>query len=94
MTVETGPNASTSCTALAPNGFYVPPGDAAALRRSIEYLLDHPAEREALGAAGRATVSELFTVDQFVARMCDLVRAATGRSPHEAAAARFGGVDA
>jgi glycosyltransferase involved in cell wall biosynthesis len=65
---------------IEPNGFYVPPGDAPALRRAIVYLLDHPAERSRLGAAARHAMERLLTVDQFAARLRELVdeaRAAT-----------------
>lgn len=58
---------------LDPSGFYVPPGDAAALRRAIAYLLEHPEERARLGAAGRRTVERLMTVDHFAERMRELV---------------------
>jgi glycosyltransferase involved in cell wall biosynthesis len=58
---------------LEPSGFYVPPGDAAALRRAIGYLLENPEERARLGSAGRRTVERLMTIDQFVERMNDLV---------------------
>jgi glycosyltransferase involved in cell wall biosynthesis len=58
---------------LAPNGFYVPPRDPAALRRAIIYLLDHPTERAQLGAAGRRAVEQLMTVDQYAARLGELV---------------------
>jgi glycosyltransferase involved in cell wall biosynthesis len=61
---------------LEPNGFYVPPGDAEALNRAITYLLDHPEERARLGAAGRRLATHLFTVDDFAARIRDLVRSA------------------
>jgi len=54
---------------LEPNGLYVPPGDPAALRRAILYLLDHPEERRRLGMAGRRTIERLLTVDQFADRM-------------------------
>lgn len=60
---------------VEPNGFYVPPGDEDALRRAINYLLDHPAERAQLGRAGRDLVTSLFTVDDFAARIAELVRA-------------------
>jgi glycosyltransferase involved in cell wall biosynthesis len=68
---------------VEPNGFYVPPGDAAALRRAIVYLLDHPGERSRLGAAGRRAVERLMTVDLFAARLRELVEQA---SPAQAAA--------
>jgi glycosyltransferase involved in cell wall biosynthesis len=58
---------------LEPNGLYVPPGDAIALRRAIVYLLDHPEERARLGMAGRRTAERMLTVDKFAERMSDLV---------------------
>jgi len=51
------------------NGFYVPPGDAVALRNAIVYLLEHPEERAQLGRAGRRTVEQLLTVDLFAERI-------------------------
>jgi glycosyltransferase involved in cell wall biosynthesis len=51
------------------NGLYVPPNDPAALRRAIEYLLDHPDERARLGAAARRTVERFMSVEHFAARM-------------------------
>jgi glycosyltransferase involved in cell wall biosynthesis len=61
---------------LQPNGFYVPPGDSAALRRAIVYLVDHPEERRRLGESGRRSVQQLMTVDHFVQRIADLVEQA------------------
>jgi len=61
--------------AAEPNGFYVPPADADALRRAITYLLDHPAERERLGRAGRKLVERILTIEQFADRMRDLLTA-------------------
>jgi glycosyltransferase involved in cell wall biosynthesis len=63
-------------TVIEPNGFYVPPHDPAALRRAIVYLLDHPAERARLGAAGRRAVEQLLTVDHFAQRLRDLIHEA------------------
>ncbi|MGE3267709.1 MAG: glycosyltransferase family 4 protein [Chloroflexota bacterium] len=54
---------------VEPNGLYVPPSDPAALRRAIEYLLDHPDERARLGSAARRTVERFMTVEHFAARM-------------------------
>ena len=65
--------------ALEPTGFYVPPQDPTALRRAIAHLLNQPEERQRLGAAGRQTVERLLTVDQFAARIGQLVDAAAGR---------------
>jgi glycosyltransferase involved in cell wall biosynthesis len=62
---------------LESSGFYVPAGDPNALRRAIVYLLDHPAERARLGAAGRRTVEQLLTVDQFTSRIVELVEQAS-----------------
>jgi glycosyltransferase involved in cell wall biosynthesis len=65
--------ASSSGVDPEPNGFYVPPGDHAALRRAIAYLVAHPEEREQLGAAGRRTAEELVTVELFAARVRSIV---------------------
>jgi glycosyltransferase involved in cell wall biosynthesis len=54
---------------VEPNGLYVPPGDPVALRRAIDYLLDHPDERARLGMAARQTVERFMRVEQFAARM-------------------------
>src|SRR6266540_6845499 len=61
---------------VEPNGFYVPAGDSEGLRRAIQYLLDHPAERRVLGDAGRRAVERFLTVDQFAERMSALVEQA------------------
>ncbi len=61
---------------LEPSGFYVPPSDPQALRRAIVYLLEHPEERARLGAAGRRAVEQLTTVDQYAARLEQLLDAA------------------
>ena len=58
------------------NGLYVPPGDPQALRSAIVDLLDHPAERRQLGAAGRRAVERLMTVDHFARRIRILVERA------------------
>ncbi len=79
---------------LEPNGFYVPPGDAAALRRAIVYLLDHPELRAQLGAAGRRAVERLMTVEQYAQRLRALVEqacAAPAATEGQAARARARG---
>jgi glycosyltransferase involved in cell wall biosynthesis len=58
---------------IEPNGFYVPPNDPGALRRAIEYLLDHPEERARLGAAGRRIVERVATLERYVERLSELV---------------------
>jgi len=65
-----------------PTGFYVPPEDPSALRRAIVYLMEHPEERQRLGAAGRKTVERLLTVDQFGVRMRELVHGVAGVESH------------
>jgi glycosyltransferase involved in cell wall biosynthesis len=67
---------------IEPTGFYVPPEDPDALRRAIDYLMEHPDERHRLGLAGRDTVERLLTVDKFAERMRHLVdAAASGQAP-------------
>jgi len=56
-----------------PSGHYVAAGDADALRRSISYLLEHPAQRHALGAQGRLVAEQLLSLDKFVSRAVCLV---------------------
>lgn len=72
---------------LEATGIYVPPADPAALRRAIDFLLDHPAERARLGAAGRRIVERLLTVEQFAARCRALVEAAWADGDRTAPAA-------
>jgi glycosyltransferase involved in cell wall biosynthesis len=67
-------------------GFYVPPGDPESLRRAVAYLLDHPVERGRLGRAGRRLAVELFNVDEFAARIRELVWSVTEGAPRRAAA--------
>lgn len=73
--------AGHSDDALEPNGFYVPPGDPDALRRALDYLLEHPEERLRLGQAGRRTVERLMTVEQFAARFGSLIEQVARTEP-------------
>jgi glycosyltransferase involved in cell wall biosynthesis len=66
---------------IEPNGFYVPRSVPGALRRAIEYLLVHPAERANLGAAGRRTVERLAGLEQYVERLRVLVDQSIAASP-------------
>jgi len=66
---------------VEPNGFYVAPKDAGALRAAMTYLLDHPEERARLGRAGRQLAERLFSLDGFAERMSDLVRDTVGAQP-------------
>lgn len=57
----------------AGGGVLVPPGDATALAEAVGRLLTTPAEREALGAAGRIAATT-FAVPRLVARTLDVYR--------------------
>jgi glycosyltransferase involved in cell wall biosynthesis len=54
-------------------GVLVPPGDATALAEAVGRLLTAPAEREALGVAGR-NAATTFAVPRLVARTLDVYR--------------------
>jgi glycosyltransferase involved in cell wall biosynthesis len=56
------------------HGLLVPFGDTAALARGVESLIADPARRAALGAAGRARATELFSADRIVGRYVDYYR--------------------
>jgi glycosyltransferase involved in cell wall biosynthesis len=86
--------AETAGVEIQPNGFYVPPNDPGALRRAIEYLLDRPAERERLGAAGRSSVERLAGLEQYVERLRALVDAAISESGRHAPVATAGAAPA
>jgi glycosyltransferase involved in cell wall biosynthesis len=86
--------AETAGVEIQPNGFYVPPNDPGALRRAIEYLLDRPAERERLGAAGRSSVERLAGLEHYVERLRALVDAAIPESGRHAPVATAGSVPA
>src|SRR5262249_1590333 len=49
-------------------GFLVSPCDPQALTDAVRYLLQHPAQGEALGAAGRQRVEQYFTAEQMACR--------------------------
>jgi glycosyltransferase involved in cell wall biosynthesis len=56
------------------NGLYVPPGDAAALRRAITDLLDHPDKAARLGSNARRTIESAMSLDQWVDRVSAVIR--------------------
>ncbi|HEY8943760.1 MAG TPA: glycosyltransferase family 4 protein, partial [Polyangiaceae bacterium] len=64
-------------------GVYVPPGDAKALRATIQRLLANPAQIAQIGAAARKFMEDEAGLDRFVQRVVQAVRAGH--------AARFGG---
>ncbi len=63
------------------NGRLVPVDDVDALATAVGQLLDDPAARAALGAAGARTVNEHFTLDRIGVMLTDLYAdlASTGR---------------
>jgi len=66
--------AASSPQALGPHGFYVPPGDAPALRAALRYLLDHPEEAAEFGRRGRALIVDGLSTDYFVRRVVAAVQ--------------------
>jgi glycosyltransferase involved in cell wall biosynthesis len=58
------------------SGFIVEPGEHAALQSRLEWLAAHPAEANAMGAAGRARVLAQFQWPDVVERCLDAYRAA------------------
>lgn len=65
-----------SAAAQGQTGFYFPVGDADELRSILRWLVDHPDEAAAVGQQGRVTVSEVYGLDAYVARIAASVRAA------------------
>ena len=55
------------------HGVYVPPGDPAALRATIERLLEHPDEAGRMGRAGREAVERTYSLDRYVAQVAGIV---------------------
>jgi len=58
------------------SGFIVEPGDSATLRSRLEWLVAHPVEASAMGAAGRERVLARFQWPDVVERCLDAYRAA------------------
>src|SRR5262249_51336805 len=58
-----------------------PPGDKAALARQTRRLLDDPALRQRLGAAGRRRAAERFSAAAMVGRYAELYRTAAAFFP-------------
>jgi glycosyltransferase involved in cell wall biosynthesis len=51
------------------SGVCVPPGDVSALARALAELLADPAKQRRMGAAGKRTVSERFSVERHVSAL-------------------------
>ena len=62
------------------NGIYVPPGDAAALRRSITELLASPSRAAELGASARRTIESQMSLDLWADRIAAVVRQVAGQA--------------
>ena len=54
-------------------GFLSPPGDAAALARTIQNLLDNPSKAAAAACAGQAHAREMFTIQATTARIAKVI---------------------
>lgn len=60
------------------DGLLIPPDDPAALSKAIEQLLDHPSQREQLGAAGSTHIRNNLTWDDACAKFEQLYEKALG----------------
>ncbi len=58
------------------SGLFVPPGDARALARALDELLDDPVRQQAMGEAGRSMVAERFSPERHVAALLEAYGAA------------------
>ena len=67
-------------------GMYVRPGDAAALREAMRYLLERPDVATRMGAAGRAYVEAELSLDRFVDRVSAVIAPAATSSARQALA--------
>ena len=65
-------------------GLTVPPRDPAALAAALRTLLDDPALRARLGAAGQARAARLFSVDAMASATLDLYRSLLGTGQRDA----------
>ncbi len=68
-------------------GIYVPPGDPAALRAAIDYLLQHPEEATRMGRNGRRRVEQLMSLQIYTDRLSDIVRETIAAEAQPAGAA-------
>jgi glycosyltransferase involved in cell wall biosynthesis len=61
------------------NGVYVPVGDSSALRAAMVNLLQHPEEAARLGANARRTIESTMSLELWVDRLSQVVRAVGAR---------------
>jgi glycosyltransferase involved in cell wall biosynthesis len=64
-------------------GILVPPGDADALARAVNVLLDDPALLVAYGAAGRRAAERLFDADRNYRKVFDVIKRSIDEFPGE-----------
>lgn len=64
-------------------GLLTPSGDPEAVARSVLWLLDHPAEAEAMGRQGRAVVRDLFDQTEMCRSLDEIYRGLLGLPPEE-----------
>jgi glycosyltransferase involved in cell wall biosynthesis len=78
--VATAVDGTSEVVVNGKTGLTVPPGDAEALAKAISQLLRNPAERRALGAAGRQWVLEKFSEKAQVRRTQELYLSVLGKA--------------
>ncbi|WP_347059038.1 glycosyltransferase [Blastococcus sp. HT6-30] len=71
-----------SATAQGQTGLHVPVGDAGELRSVLQWVADHPEEAAAVGQRGRATVTEIYRVEDYVGRIAAAVRSGFAEEKH------------
>jgi glycosyltransferase involved in cell wall biosynthesis len=71
-------------------GMYVPPGDPAALREAIAWVLGHPTEARRIGSEARRYVEREASLEGFVARIAGIVQADARRRMDPARTQRVG----
>jgi glycosyltransferase involved in cell wall biosynthesis len=62
-------------------GLLVPPRDPRALAEAVRYLLCHPAQAQALGAAGRRRVEQYFTVERMACQTLQVYKRMLADAP-------------
>ena len=59
-------------------GFLVPPGDPLSLGQKIRWLLDHPAEAQAMGQRARIAAQHIFSTNSYIGGYRELLTIAHG----------------
>lgn len=71
-TVVTDTGGTAELVVDGETGFVVPPGDAVALARSLQYLCEHPTEAAAMGRHGRERIDRHFNIRDTIAKTLSL----------------------